>query len=128
MSFDIEAPGDFFDSRDVTERIDELVNEIGDNTAPDDFVWEREELEALLVLAEEGRGATSEWDDGATFISDYYFEEYAEEFAYDIGAINRDAGGSGWPLNRIDWKAAAEDLLIDYTSVEIDGDMYWVRG
>jgi hypothetical protein len=59
-----------------------------------------------------------------TLIPDDEFESYAEEFARDIGAINDDLG---WPCNRIDWTAAAEDLQQDYTSVEYQGTTYWYR-
>lgn len=71
------------------------------------------------------------WDevqlrDGLTLIHDRYFTEYARELAKDIGAIERKAN---WPLNHIDWKAAADELKHDYTEVdvEVDGieDTYW---
>jgi hypothetical protein len=46
------------------------------------------------------------------------------KFADDIDAIDRDAK---WPLNHIDWEAAAAELLTDYTSVTFDGVTFWVR-
>lgn len=68
--------------------------------------------------------ATSSWTYGVTLIRDSYFEDYAQQMAEDIGAINRDAT---WPLNHIDWEAAAEALKGDYTSAEFDGVTYWAR-
>lgn len=59
-----------------------------------------------------------------TLIADSYFEEYAEQLADEIGAIDRDAG---WPLNFIDWGAAAEALKADYTTIYFDGDEYLIR-
>lgn len=59
-----------------------------------------------------------------TLIRDSYFTTYAEELADDIGAIDRDAR---WPLNHIDWEAAASELQMDYTSVTLDGIDYWIR-
>jgi hypothetical protein len=57
-------------------------------------------------------------------INESYFETYAEQFADDIGAIDAKAT---WPLNHIDWKAAAEDLLQDYTSLDFGGTTYYGR-
>jgi predicted RNA-binding Zn-ribbon protein involved in translation (DUF1610 family) len=88
---------------------------------PDD---EAEELAALKALQDEAEGYCSDWQHGATLIRDSYFEEYAEQFADDIGAIDRNAS---WPICHIDWKAAAESLQMDYTSVDFDGVTYWVR-
>lgn len=82
------------------------------------------ELKALLSLQEEAKGYSDDWRHGAALIRDSYFEEYAEQFADDIGAINKDAH---WPINCIDWKKAAEDLQADYTEVDYDGVSYWVR-
>ena len=65
-----------------------------------------------------------DWRYGETLIRDDYFEEYAEELASDIGAIDRNAK---WPLNHIDWKSAAEELTQDYTLVSFDGTDYWIR-
>ncbi len=86
-------------------------------------VGEGDELKALKALAEEAEGC-SDWQYGETLIRDSYFEDYAQELASDIGAINRDAD---WPLNCIDWAEAAEQLQQDYTSVDYDGVTYWIR-
>lgn len=84
-----------------------------------------QELDSLLKLQEEGESATGEWHDGATLIRDSYFEDYAEQLAEDIGAINPKA--ASWPLNCIDWEQAARELQMDYTSISFDGTDYWVR-
>jgi hypothetical protein len=57
-------------------------------------------------------------------IRDSYFKEYAQEFAEDIGAINKNAS---WPNTCIDWDQAARELQMDYTSVNFDGVTYWIR-
>jgi len=80
-------------------------------------------LVKLKALAE-GASGYGDWDDGETLIADHYFEEYAQELAEDIGAINRDAS---WPNNYIDWEAAARALQQDYTSVEYGDTTYWMR-
>ena len=94
--------------------------ELTDAMDEDDYT----ELKALEALTEEAESATSEWHDGATLIHADYFADYAKELAEDIGAIDRDAE---WPLNHIDWEAAADELLQDYSTVDFDGQDYYVR-
>lgn len=57
-------------------------------------------------------------------IAEGYFTEYAEQLADDIGAIDHTAG---WPLNHIDWEAAASQLKQDYSEVEFGGTTYLWR-
>jgi antirestriction protein len=59
-----------------------------------------------------------------TMIPESDFVEYAQELAYDIGAIHQDAS---WPSNCIDWERAARELKMDYTSVEVNGIKYYFR-
>jgi len=59
-----------------------------------------------------------------TLIPDDEFEDYAQELAEDIGAIDDDAG---WPANHIDWEAAADALRMDYTTIAFKGDDYLIR-
>lgn len=58
-------------------------------------------------------------------IDEYGFVDYAEDFAYEIGAINDES--SDWPNYCIDWEQAARDLAMDYSLVEWEGNMYYVR-
>ena len=90
---------------------------------------ETEELETLEKLLEElkGRGGDEQWEGDwypVTLIRDSYFEDYAQELAQDIGAVNEDAD---WPNNCIDWEKAARELQWDYSLVEFDGVDYWYR-
>lgn len=116
---------DVFDSRDVIARIEELETEIADaaemEEEPDADA--AEELVALIALRDEASGSP-DWRYGETLIADSYFEEYAQQMAEDIGAIDRNAS---WPLTHIDWTAAADALKQDYMSVEFDGVEYWIR-
>jgi len=86
---------------------------------------EEQELEELLELENE-MGCTLESADqnGLYFIDEDYFEDYARELAYDLGAINY---AEEWPANHIDWEAAADELRRDYTEVEFEGNNYLVR-
>ena len=144
---------DVFDSRDVIARIDDLEHTVTTYDPDPDtgvcdscgdaliahitdeidtaILWcgsnddeDREELRILREFADEASGYASDWRYGEAFIAESYFEEYAEQLADDIGAIN---GKEGWPLMHIDWKAAADDLKQDYTSVELQGQEFWTR-
>lgn len=57
-------------------------------------------------------------------IPDDDFEEYAQELAEDIGAVQKDVA---WPACHIDWEEAADALKQDYTSVTVDDTLYWFR-
>lgn len=109
---------DIIDSRDVNERIKEL--EDYDELLDD----ETEDLKILKELQGEGNSYCCDWQYGATLIRDSYFEEYAQDFAEDIGAIN---GDLSWPGNCIDWEEAAKELQIDYSCIDFDGVDYWIR-
>jgi antirestriction protein len=119
---DISHTDDVIDSRDVIERIAELSDLREEDGQLDED--DAEELATLLDLASEGENSAADWQFGATLIHDDYFEEYARQLADDIGAVDSDAG---WPTSYIDWTAAAEALKMDYSSVEFDGETYWVR-
>lgn len=137
---------DMIDSRDIEERISELeamaspCNQCGGNLPVDGAppceqclgtleqstrdIGENDELAALLALRDEAEGYSADWKYGSTLIRDSYFEDYAQQLAEDIGAIDASAK---WPMSCIDWKQAARELQMDYTSVEFDGVTYWVR-
>jgi hypothetical protein len=87
------------------------------------------ELQRLNALLDElrGNGGDEEWRDAwypVTLIRESYFTEYAQELADDIGAIDSNAG---WPTAHIDWNAAADALLVDYSAVMFDGVEYYYR-
>lgn len=119
---DVSNSANIIDSRDVIARIAELEAESGGLDDELDEL-EQEELTALRELASEGE-TLADWPHGETLIRDSYFEDYARELADDIGAIDSNAS---WPLNHIDWKAAAEELQVDYTEIDYDGVTYWAR-
>ena len=131
---------DIIDSRDIQERINELeseweslksyVEEAEDDDEKDEAeinleVFMDDEYKELEMLQEmKDDVGSSEWNYGIAFILNSYFEEYAEEFAEDIGAIDRNAT---WPLNHIDWEAACRELQMDYSVVTVDGNDYWYQ-
>ena len=138
----IDNTQDIMDSRDVIEYMEEMESEregfmdaIEEAEGLDEKVQAKEALKewdedngaeygALKAFCEEGEGATSDWIHGATLILDGHFKDYAQQFAEDIGAIDRAAS---WPNTCIDWDEAASELQMDYTSIDFDGETYWVR-
>lgn len=94
---------------------------------PDDAPEPSDEMEEYLKIkafAEEGEQYAGDWSGGETLIREDHFEDYAQELAEDIGAIDRDAP---WPIRHIDWVAAAAELKQDYSEIEFDGITYLVR-
>lgn len=150
---DISNSDDVIDSRDVIARIEQLederqglVDDLDDaqtsaaedddnaeladaleaaTSALEDFddSDEGQELKALKALAEEAEGYAADWRDGATLIRDSQWVEYCRELLVDIGDLPKDLPS----YIEIDWNATAENLQVDYTSVEFDGVTYWVR-
>lgn len=135
---------DILDTRDLEERIEELealeeaLEDAFSEYDPDDeescdalrdadynfTAEEREELTTLRDFKEEMEGYC-DWRHGETLIEESYRETYAEQLAEDIGAIDRNAN---WPLNHIDWTAAAKDLFAhDYHYAELGGFTYYVH-
>lgn len=128
--FKVDNSIDILDSRDVMERIDELegllIDKLTDVEESKVEVEEiRRELDSLKKLQDGASTLSCGWDDGETLIRDSYFEDYAREFASDIGAVSKDFS---WPNNHIDWISAAEELKMDFVCVDFDGVDYWIRG
>lgn len=135
-----EAPdveGDIIDSRDVIARLEIYRAAIRAMGLPDDVTMETapeldapadavEILEEYIALRELESDCAhmGDWSFGATLIRDSYFEDYARQYADDIGAIDGDAR---WPACHIDWDAAAQSLKSDFCRVTFKGDTYWIR-
>lgn len=121
----------YFDSRDVIERIEELeaMEESAlaeDATQEDVDEWGREldaELFALRMFADSV--GSSEWSNGMTFIAEGYFEDYAQELCTDLGYLPSSL--PGFLASNINWVGVADDLRIDYTEYELDGNTYYSR-
>jgi hypothetical protein len=121
---------DMLDSRDIIERIDELVAEIEAAEANNGDVdgLTTDEIEALrveLAMWREFESAGAEdWEHGAQFIRSPYFKDYAEQLAEECGMIDKKAV---WPMNCIDWDEAASQLKQDYSLVSVGGEDWYYR-
>lgn len=115
-----DGTDDYFDSREVIERIAEL-EEIA---AAEMTVDERDEYNALITLQEDAEGYISDWQYGETFYTWEGLVEYAEETVnecYTTGDL------PSWVTNHIDWEAVAEEIKVDYTEFEFRGTTYYAR-
>jgi DNA repair exonuclease SbcCD ATPase subunit len=95
------------------------------HTAVEDFSAEEEKELADLKAFKDELEDYCDWKHGETLIHKDARVDYAEQLAQDLGTIS---GDQPWPLNHIDWKAAAEELFkYDYTYADLSGDTYYVR-
>lgn len=119
---------DTIDTRDIIEEIEELEAQIeeyeeenSEEKLEENYSYHdtQRELETLKELIDDiGEHAPA----GITLINEDYFEEYAENLAFEMGAIER---GPVWPANCIDWSKASDELQEDYTVVYIDGQTFY---
>jgi hypothetical protein len=79
------------------------------------------ELEALKDLASQGENSADDWSYGAQLIRDSYFEKAMDEMIGDCYDFGKDL--PSWVTISYDYDA----LKQDYTSVDFDGETYWVR-
>ena len=119
----ISSTDDILDIRDIIAAVERLRSSVERSTE------EQERLNTFLALLDDlrGNGRDEKWEGDwypQTLIRESYFQDYAQELAEDIGAINPSAS---WPLNCIDWKQATTELQNDYSSVEFDGITFWYR-
>ena len=123
MSNEITNDMDVKDSRDIIERIEELESFIEDNVNEnsDDITEWKEELRILAELAEEGENYSPDWEFGSQLIHEDYFEQYMDDMLEDIGDIPRNL--PCYLTITIDYDA----LKMDYTSIDFNGETYFVR-
>jgi antirestriction protein len=130
MQTSLDLTADVIDIRDIIEQIEVLAEQLtkysAEASAHPELVEEHTVLCAIMAeLA--GNGGDEQWEGDwypLTLIRESYFQDYAQELAEDIGAVNRDAR---WPNNCIDWKQAARELRMDYSAITINGATYFYR-
>jgi len=110
------------DSRDLLEELKELEESleffIEEGGKEEDFE-DLDRIDALKCLQEEI--GEEDFEFGATLIPENDFEEYAQEFAEDVYDIPDTFAFY------IDWEKFANDMQMDYSSTEFDGETYWWR-
>jgi len=123
---DIDNGQDVLDVSDICDRVEELEAKVEEQTALDDE--DADELMTLCTLLAQmkGYGGDNEWRGDwypGALIRRSYFVEYCEELVKDIGDLPRDLPG----YLAIDWQATADNLEVDYSSVDYDGVEYLYR-
>lgn len=86
------------------------------------------ELKALDGLLDKmkGYGGDEQWRGDwhpVTLIRDSYFVDYAEELIKDCEGLPRELPS----YIAIDWTKTADNIRVDYSSIEFDGVTYWYR-
>ena len=123
---------DTIDIRDIIERIEELESLRDDHEAePDGGHWSDEDAQELQLLTDimdelKGYGGDEQWRGDwypVTLICESYFREYCIDLCHDIGVVPRDLPD----YIEIDWEATARNLIVDYSSVDVDGSTYFYR-
>lgn len=117
-SEEITGGEDILDPRDIAERLKYLTRERDELESSQLEEFLEDEIDALQEVVDE--------DIDDTLVHEDYFQEYAEELAVDIGAIDR-RQRNHWPYTCIDWEQAAEELKQDYSVIDIRGGTYYYR-
>lgn len=124
---DFTTTPDYFDSRDVQERLaelDELTTELEEDPDGnyDELIDLRDEMSALSDFARDA-DTVSDWDYGVTFVRDDHFVGYVRELLSDTGYLPD--GLPEWIV--IDWEKTADNVKIDYTNYTFRGKTYWAH-
>ena len=116
--FDFSA--DMIDVRDLIARYEYI-----ENSDDEEELAEAQKINAILDdLC--GYGGDVDWRGDwypITLIRDSYFVEAMQELMQDIGDLPRNIPD----YLAIDWEKTADNLRVDYSSIEIDGTDYWYR-
>jgi hypothetical protein len=147
-----EIIGDIWDVRDLIELFESLESELVDvfnnqledeqedekaldgedsdflNWVEDCQLEEAIEYRAIKEVLEElkGSGGDEQWRGDwypCTMIAEDYFTAYCQDLVSDIGDMPREIPS----YIEIDWDATANNIKIDYSSIDIDGTTYYFR-
>jgi len=121
MYNEIDNTKDIIDSRDIIERIKELYEGLELNELEG---YEKDEYEALTELKKQC-GYSNDWIYGLALIHEDYFTEYCEDLCKSCGYLSDDI--PFFISNNINWEGIADDLLIDYSEADFDGQTYYFR-
>lgn len=122
---------DYLDLRTLADEWRDLLDE-DENVIAEGDGGDPEAADAFMQLLFDLTGSEGGPDDlrhlgdryEPVMIAEGAFEDYARQLAEDIGAIDPNAA---WPLGCIDWRRAASELAMDYTSVTYADDDYLIR-
>lgn len=117
---------DIIDTRDLLDRMEEILSELQDNleileaTERSDL---QEELQAIQTVKDEVDGyAGDTFQYGVQLVAEEDFPTYIQELLEDCGDVPK----LPWYVE-VDWDATAENLRVDYTEVVFQGTTYLFR-
>lgn len=120
----LDLTADIIDVRDIIERVEELeeLQEQGEYLETPDC-----EMTALRAILSDlaGNGGDEQWRGDwypVVLIRDHHFTAYCRELLEDCGDIPKDLPH----YVAIDWDATADNLRVDYSSVEVPCNNRWV--
>lgn len=110
--------------QELQEELDNAQEELEDFDKSDD----KGELEMLKEIVSQGEDSP-DWSYGETLIHEDYFIDYAEELVNDCYELPKELIQGTWPWNHMNmnWASAAEELKNDYSTIEVDGETYYIR-
>ena len=110
---------DTIDSRDIIERIEELESGLVMGCGGD-----VEELKSLKSVFDQAENC-GDFKYGEGLIRESHFVEYCEQLCEDIGDI---PANLPWYIkSNIDWDGVADEIKQDYTEIDFDGVIYFIR-
>jgi hypothetical protein len=127
LSTEIDFSADTIDVRDLIARFEELSQqkEFENDLEVSDLIVEVEMIHDILEELK-GCGGDEQWQGDwypLLLIRDSYFTDYAREMIDDCGELPRDLPH----YIAIDWEETAGNILVDYSSIDIDGTTYYFR-
>lgn len=120
----VRLEADRLDSRDLIAAQEEAQDLLDDGEVEGEPLSadERADATKLIEMIESISNEVGEnFLDGESFILRRDFAKYCEELAEDCGMI---ATARSWPMNHIDWEAAAKEAEMDYTEIRLGGTDY----
>ena len=107
---------------EMTESFEDIrFEEEGIESWKSDWEDELKQIEEIDTIENE----CSEFSFGETLIDEDDFEDYCEELVSDIGYLPKEL--PSFISNNIDWSGIADDLKVDYSEVEYQGNTYLYR-
>jgi len=146
---DLDLNAEILDTRDIIEKFEELETEFlsiyNEQASDDDFASDSEDDDFIVWLAGlhtdeavefktlrdilddlKGCGGDEQWRGDwypITLIREDYFTDYCMELVQDIGDLPRDIPS----YLEIDWQKTANNIRMDYSETDIDGNTYYFR-
>jgi predicted nuclease with TOPRIM domain len=86
------------------------------------------ELEELASVVSQGEDSP-DWVYGEALIHEDYFEDYIKDQISDCYVMPEEFTSGKWPWNHMemDWYSAAEEAKQDYSEIEINGNILYIR-